>query len=138
MVEWAEMKPLILLACVLHAASVLASSASMLCVANDGHATYEWMDEKCCGESSPPAVAGCCGPCREAEESAPRFVAAPDCGGCLDALAPVPSGAGVTLPALTLPSADEVGAAGETVAARLRPAEASSADRSPRAMPLRC
>lgn len=86
------MRILTLLACVLHFTAVFATSGVGLCVGNDGHASYEWEGDDCCGDLA-PAVAPAPPCCEDCEKPADAVLsAAPECGGCIDALAPLLSG----------------------------------------------
>lgn len=99
------MRILSLLACVLHFTAVFATSGVGLCVGNDGHASYEWEGDDCCGDVA-PAVAPpppCCEDCEEPAEAV--LSAAPECGGCIDALAPLLSGLHATVAPAVPPAA---------------------------------
>ncbi|MEK7466806.1 MAG: hypothetical protein AAB074_05255 [Planctomycetota bacterium] len=84
------------IACVLHFTAVLMTSGVALCVGNDGHAEYEWTGDECCGEPVAEAEP-CCEQCEAEEEQGDILKAAPDCGGCVDGLAPMMSGVAVDL-----------------------------------------
>jgi hypothetical protein len=114
------LKILSLLACVLHFTAVFLTASVGLCVGNDGHACYEWEDDACCGEPAviveraPVApVPECCQECEPAPigpvEPLPVLSAAPDCGGCLDTLAPLMSGMHVVLNQVAPPPAETGG-----------------------------
>lgn len=144
------MKILSLLACVLHFTAVFLTSSVGLCVGNDGHACYEWEDDACCGEPeavvAPEPVASapeCCQECEPAPagpvEPLPVLAAAPDCGGCLDTLAPLMSGTHVVLNQVAPPPADAGGVFLELACAidsdlPIGPAPGGP----PTRMPLRC
>lgn len=140
MVTCGGLRTLALIACALHFVAVLVTSSVALCVGNDGHASYELVEDACCGEAAAVAPSpACCEGCEPLPSE--RIVAAPDCGGCADALVPLPGGfhldVNVPIPALVEAGTVEPEsrfAEVEIVIAARESAEAIA----PVSLPLRC
>jgi hypothetical protein len=139
-IGFTPLKILACIACGLHFLAVIMTSGVALCVGNDGHADYEWSGDACCGEEVVvvPVKKACCESCTE--EPVPVVTAAPECGGCVDGLAPLDSGVpmdlGDVIPAPEVSgtvdldvelAAGEIPVGGRTVTVRL-----------PMPLPLRC
>lgn len=114
------------------------TSAVALCVGSDGHAEYEWSEDACCGEIAHPEPVSCCEEC--GVEPGPGISAAPECGGCVDGLAPMASGVQVDLnPVTALPA--ETGAVEHLEAIAAEETFAAGGPGSlgpPLPLPLRC